>query len=63
MHLPLKDDCETSQCLIVDRWSNDGSDSMIVLIVVIIDDHIVQDNTSMHDQSKNTLRVRPARDD
>jgi hypothetical protein len=42
---PLKDASEASRCLVVDRWSNDGSDSVIVLIVVvvslIIDDHVV----------------------
>jgi hypothetical protein len=36
MRLPLKNGCETSRCLVGDRWSNDGSDSVIVLIVVII---------------------------
>jgi hypothetical protein len=45
MRLPLKNACETNQCLVVDRRSNDGSDIVIVLIVVdvslIIDDHIV----------------------
>jgi hypothetical protein len=45
MHLPLKNICETSRCLIGDRWSNDESDSVIVVIVVIvsliIDDHVV----------------------
>jgi hypothetical protein len=52
--------------LIVDRWSNNGSDSVIVLIVatvsVIIDDHVVQDNGSTHDQPKSALRARLARD-
>jgi hypothetical protein len=45
MRIPLKNGCETSRCLIGDRWSNDGSDSVIVVIVVIvslvIDDHVV----------------------
>jgi hypothetical protein len=45
MRLPLKNACENNQCLVVDRWSNDGSDIVIVLIIVdvslIIDDHIV----------------------
>jgi hypothetical protein len=66
MCLPLKDACETSRCLVVDRWSNDESDSVIVLIVavvsLIIDDHVVQDNASMHDQPKSALRVRPVGD-
>jgi hypothetical protein len=30
MRFPLKNGCETSWCLIVDSWSNDGSDSVIV---------------------------------
>jgi hypothetical protein len=63
MRLHLKDACEASWCLIVDRWSNDGSDCVIVLVIVtvslLIDDHVVQDNASTHDQSKNALRVRP----
>jgi hypothetical protein len=62
----MKDACETSRCLIVDRWSNDGSDSVIVLIEgaisLIVDDHVVQDNTSTHDQSKSSLRIRLAGD-
>jgi hypothetical protein len=62
MCLPLKNACETSWCLIVDRWSNDGSDSVIVVIIavvsLIVDDHIVQDDESMHDQSESVLRVR-----
>jgi hypothetical protein len=45
MCLSLKNNCETSWCLIVDRWSNDGSDNVIVLIVgavsLIFDDHVV----------------------
>jgi hypothetical protein len=45
MCLPLKNDCETSRYLIGDRWSNDGSDNVIVVIVnvvsLIVDDHIV----------------------
>jgi hypothetical protein len=43
--LRLKNDCETSRCLIGDKWNNNGSDSVIVLIVaaitLVIDDHIV----------------------
>jgi hypothetical protein len=66
MRLTLKNICETSRCLIGDRWSNDKSDSMIVLIIVvvslIIDDHVVQDNTSTYDQPESTLRVRSVRD-
>jgi hypothetical protein len=66
MCLSLKNDCETSRCLIGDRWSNDESDSVIVVIVVvvslIIDDHVVQDNASMHDQIESALRVRSIRD-
>jgi hypothetical protein len=65
--IPLTNACETSRCLIVDRCSNDGSDSVIVLIVaavsLIIDDHVVQDNASTHNQPESTLRVRPNRDD
>jgi hypothetical protein len=49
-----------------DRWSNDGSDNVIVIIVdtvsLVIDDYIVQDDASMHDQIKSALRVRPAND-
>jgi hypothetical protein len=45
MHFSLKDACETSQCLVVDKWSNDESDNVIVLIVtvvsLIVDDHVV----------------------
>jgi hypothetical protein len=33
--LPLKNACETSRCLIVDRWSNDRSDSAIIVIIAI----------------------------
>jgi hypothetical protein len=66
MCLSLKNACDTSQCLIVDRWSNDGIDSVIVLIVAAVslidNDHVVQDNTSIHDQPKSMLRVRLARD-
>jgi hypothetical protein len=66
MCLPLKNGCETSRCLIVDSWSNDGSDSVIVVIVatifLVVDDHGVQDNASMHDQPKSAIRVRPIRD-
>jgi hypothetical protein len=56
MCLPLKNACESSRCLIVDRWSNDESDTVIVLIVIavslIVDDHVVQDNASTHNQPK-----------
>jgi hypothetical protein len=45
MRLPLKDAYETSWCIVVDRWSNNRSDSMIVFIVdvvsLVIDDHVV----------------------
>jgi hypothetical protein len=45
MRLHLKNACETNRCLIVDSWSNDGSGSVIVIIVVIvslvIDDHVM----------------------
>jgi hypothetical protein len=67
MCLHLKNGCETSQCLIGAMWSNDRSDSVIVVIVAVVslavDDHIVQDDASTHDQIKSTLRVRPTRDD
>jgi hypothetical protein len=66
MRLPLKNGCETSRCLVGDRCSNDGSDSVIVIIIatvsLIVDDHIVQDDASTHDQIENALRVRPGRD-
>jgi hypothetical protein len=67
MCLPLKNGCETNRCLVDDRWSNDGSDSVIVVIVgvisLIVDDYIVQDDTSTHDQIESVLRVRPTRND
>jgi hypothetical protein len=66
MCLPLKNDCETSRCLISDKWSNDRSDSVIVVIVVtvslVVDDHIVQDDTITHDQIESALRVILTRD-
>jgi hypothetical protein len=31
MPLPVKNACETHRCLIIDKWSNDGSDSVIVV--------------------------------
>jgi hypothetical protein len=66
MHLTLKNDYETSRCLIGDKWSNNESDSVIVLIIavvpLVIDDHVIQDNASTHDQSESALRVRPIRD-
>jgi hypothetical protein len=67
MRIPLKNACETNRCLIVDRWSNDESDIMIVVIVVavslIVDDHVVQNDVSTHDQPEGALRIRPVRDD
>jgi hypothetical protein len=66
MRLPLKNGCETSRCLIGDRWSNDESDSVIVVIVVIVslivDGHVVQDDVSTYDQIQSALRVRSDRD-
>jgi hypothetical protein len=66
MRIHLKNGCETSWCLIGNRWSNDESDSVIVVIVavvsLIIDDHVVQDDANTHDQIKSALRVRPAKD-
>jgi hypothetical protein len=63
MCLPLNNGCETGRCLVGDRWSNNGSDSVIVLIVAVVDDHVVKDNTSIHNQSKSVLRGRLIRDD
>jgi hypothetical protein len=66
MCIPLKNGCETSRCLVGDRWSNNGSDRVIVVIVVtislIVDDHVVQDDSSTYDQTESTLRVRLIRD-
>jgi hypothetical protein len=66
MCLPLKNGCETSRCLIGDRWNNDESDNVIVLIIaavsLIIDDHIVQHNAGTHDQPESAHRVRLGRD-
>jgi hypothetical protein len=66
MCLYLKNGCETSRCLVGDRWSNDGSNSVIIVIVaavsLIVDDHVVQDDVSTHDQIENVLRVRLVRD-
>jgi hypothetical protein len=66
MCLPLKNGCETSRCLIGDRWSNDESDNVIVLIIaavsLIIDDHIVQHNAGTHDHPESAHRVRLGRD-
>jgi hypothetical protein len=67
IHLPLKNGCETSRRLVGDRWSNDGSDSVIIVIVaavsLIVDDHVMQDDASTHNQIENALRVRSVRDD
>jgi hypothetical protein len=56
MCLPLNNGCETSRCLVAYSWSNDESNSVIVVIVVIIslvvNGHVVQDNASTHDQSR-----------
>jgi hypothetical protein len=66
MRLPLKNGCETSRYLVGDRWSNDGSDSVIVVIIavvsLVVDDYVMQDDASTHDQIVSALRVRPTRD-
>jgi hypothetical protein len=36
---------------------------IIIIVSLIINDHVVQDNISIYDQSESTLRVRPVRDD
>jgi hypothetical protein len=36
MCFPLKNDYETSWCLIIERWSNDRSDNVIVVIVAVV---------------------------
>jgi hypothetical protein len=58
MCLPLKNGCETSWCLV--------GDSVIVIIVavvsLVVDDLVVQDDASKHDQIESALKVRPARD-
>jgi hypothetical protein len=45
MYLTFNNGCETSRCLIGDRWSNVINDSVIVVIVVtvplIIDNYVV----------------------
>jgi hypothetical protein len=45
MRFPLKNGYETSWYLVGDRWSNDGSDSVIVVIIAAIsffvDDRVV----------------------
>jgi hypothetical protein len=65
MRLPSNNGCETSWWLIGNRWSNDGSDSVIVSIIaivsLIVDDYVVQDDASTHDQIESVLRVRPIR--
>jgi hypothetical protein len=65
MCLPLKNGCETSQCLIGDRWINDGSNSVIVVIVdvvsLVVDDYIVQDDASTYNQLESTLRIKSVR--
>jgi hypothetical protein len=35
---------------------------IVVVVSLIIDDHIVQDDASTHDQIESALRVRPVRD-
>jgi hypothetical protein len=66
MCLTLKNVCETQWCLIVDRWSNDESDNMIVIFVaadsLIVDHQIMQYDVSTHDEPESALRVRPVRD-
>jgi hypothetical protein len=67
MRPPLKNDCETSRCLVGDRWSNDESGSVIVVIVsvisLVIDDHVIQDDANTHDQIESALRITPGRND
>jgi hypothetical protein len=67
VRLPLKNGCETSRCLVGDKWSNNESDSVIAIIVaaphLIVDDHVMQDNASTHDQPESVLRISPARND
>jgi hypothetical protein len=67
MRIPLKNGCETSRYLVGDKLSNDRSDSVIVFIIaavsLIVDDHVVQDDTNTHDQIESALRVRLNRDD
>jgi hypothetical protein len=45
MRLPFKNSYETSWCLLDDRWSNDESDNMIVLIIAVVslfvDNHVM----------------------
>jgi hypothetical protein len=36
MHLPLKNVCETSWCLVGNRWSNDESNSVIAVIIITV---------------------------
>jgi hypothetical protein len=65
MSIPLKNGCKTSRCLVADIWSNDESESMIVVIVatvsLIVDDHVMQDNAITYDQLESELRVRLVR--
>jgi hypothetical protein len=64
--LPLKNGYETSRCLIGNRWNNDESDSVIVVIVAVVslidDNHVVQNDIRMYDQPKSVLRIIPTRD-
>jgi hypothetical protein len=56
MRIPLKNGCETNRYLVGDRWSNDGNDSVIVVIVavvsLIIDDHVVQDDACFIEKNR-----------
>jgi hypothetical protein len=61
MRLLLKNAYETSWYLVIDSWSNNGSDSVIVHIVVtvllILDNYVVQDNAGTHDQLKSASKT------
>jgi hypothetical protein len=56
MRLHLKNACETRWCLIIDRGSNDESDSVLVVMIavvsLIVDNHVMQDDTSTHHQPR-----------